>query len=385
MVQVATACALAAFKLRRPVRIYLDRKTDMVMAGGRHPMKVSYSVGFKETGKITGLRTEILIDAGMTTDVSPIMPLNMAGVLKKYDWGALSMDFKVCKTNRPTRSAMRAPGEVQGTFIAEVVVEHVAGELAVDPEVIREVNMHSFDSLRRFHGPSAGDASEFTLPGVFSQVAATAELSRRREEVRRFNGENRWRKRGISHVPILQPMIVRPTPAKVGVLDDGSVVVEVGGVELGQGLWTKVAQMAAYALGRLWDDCGGVDLLHRVRVVQADSLSLIQGGYTAGSTTSESSCEAVRIACNELVARLLPLKNRLLEKLGSSLTWDLLIRQVINQLVNQSINQALKSQRRRPRLTIFFVGGDAVGEPVGEYSVLSRAPSRQVRKLRRRR
>ncbi|CAA6653768.1 unnamed protein product [Spirodela intermedia] len=316
-IPVATACALAAFKLRRPVRMYLDRKTDMV----------SYSVGFKETGKITALRTEILVDAGTTTDVSPIMPLNISGALKKYDWGALSMDFKICKTNRPTRSAMRGPGEVQGTFIAEAVVEHVADELAVDPEAVREVNMHTFDSLRRFHGPSAGDPPEFTLPAVFSRVAATAELRRRREEVRRFNGENRWRKRGISHVPILQPVFLaadtgegrsprrwfrrrrgRRRGAGPGALDQGGAD---GGVR----------PRPPFGRG------GGVDLLHRVRVVQADSLSLIQGGFTAGSTTSESSCEAVRIACNELVARLMPLKNRLLEQLGSSLTWDLLIGQ----------------------------------------------------------
>ncbi|CAA7388130.1 unnamed protein product [Spirodela intermedia] len=358
-IPVATACALAAFKLRRPVRMYLDRKTDMVVAGGRHPMKVSYSVGFKETGKITALRTEILVDGGATPDLSPIMPLNISGALKKYDWGALSMDFKICKTNRPTRSAMRGPGEVQGTFIAEAVVEHVADELAVDPEAVREVNMHTFDSLRRFHGPSAGDPPEFTLPAVFSRVVATAELRRRREEVRRFNGENRWRKRGISHVPILQPVSLRPTPAKVGVLGDGSVVVEVGGVELGQGLWTKVAQMAAYALGHLLDEGGGVDLLHRVRVVQADSLSLIQGGFTAGSTTSESSCEAVRIACNELVARLMPLKNRLLEQLGSSLTWDLLIGQAAMVSVNLSASTLFCPQGQAVRYINY---GAAVSE-----------------------
>ena len=121
-------------------------------------------------------------------------------------------------------------------------------------------------------------------------------------------------------MPILMLVTIRSTPARVGILGDGSIIVEVGGVELGQGLWTKAAQMAAYSLGRLFD--GSINLLKKVKVLQADTLSLIQGEFTAGSTTSESSCEAVRLACNELVARLLPLK-----KTGS-LSWEQLIQQV---------------------------------------------------------
>ncbi|MBO8590074.1 molybdopterin-dependent oxidoreductase, partial [Staphylococcus aureus] len=77
----------AAYKLRRPVRVYLDRKTDMIMAGGRHPMKIDYTVGFKSDGKITALNVDILINAGISTDISPIMPWNMVGALKKYNWG----------------------------------------------------------------------------------------------------------------------------------------------------------------------------------------------------------------------------------------------------------------------------------------------------------
>ncbi|KAM7528391.1 hypothetical protein LguiB_031801 [Lonicera macranthoides] len=94
---IAAASALAAHKLRRPVRIYVNRKTDMIMAGGRHPMKITYRVGFKSNGKITALHLEILINVGIAIDVSPILPGNILGSLKKYDWGALSFDIKLCK------------------------------------------------------------------------------------------------------------------------------------------------------------------------------------------------------------------------------------------------------------------------------------------------
>ncbi|KAL1168416.1 hypothetical protein V6Z11_A05G081400 [Gossypium hirsutum] len=82
-IPVATACALAAYKLNCPVRMYVNRKTDMIMAGGRHPMKITYSVGFKSNGKITALKLDILVDAGMSADISPVMPHNIIGSLKK--------------------------------------------------------------------------------------------------------------------------------------------------------------------------------------------------------------------------------------------------------------------------------------------------------------
>jgi abscisic-aldehyde oxidase len=113
----------------------------------------------------------------------------------------------------------------------------------------------------------------------------------------------------------------------VSILNDGSIVVEVGGIEIGQGLWTKVKHMAAFGLGQLWSD-QSEDPLERVRVIQADTLSAVQGGWTAGSTTSESSCEAVRRACSIMVDRLKPLKEKLQEKQGR-VSWDGLILQVL--------------------------------------------------------
>ncbi|BAS86781.1 Os03g0790900, partial [Oryza sativa Japonica Group] len=136
-----------------------------------------------------------------------------------------------------------------------------------------------------------------------------------------FNAGNRWKKRGISCVPITYDVRLRPTPGKVSIMNDGSIAVEVGGVEIGQGLWTKVKQMTAFALGQLCDD-GGEGLIDKVRVIQADTLSMIQGGFTGGSTTSETSCEAVRKSCAALVERLKPIK----EKAGTP-PWKSLIAQ----------------------------------------------------------
>ncbi|XWS52752.1 hypothetical protein CRYUN_Cryun11dG0099200 [Craigia yunnanensis] len=331
---VSTACALAAYKLQCPVRMSVNRKTDMIMAGGRHPMKITYSVGFKTNGKITALKLDILIDAGMSIDISPMMPHNIIGSLKKYDWGVLAFDIKVCKTNRPSRSAMRAPGEVQASFIAEAIIEHVASALPLEVDSVRNINLHNYNSLELFFTTSAGEPSEYTLPSIWDKLAMSSSFYHRTEMLKEFNRCNKWRKRGISRVPIVHEVTLRATPGKVSILHDGSIVVEVGGIELGQGLWTKVKQMTAYALSLI--QCDGTDeLLEKVRVIQADTLSLIQGGFTAGSTTSESSCEAVRLCCNILVERLIALKERLVEQMGS-IKWETLILQAYQSSVNLS-------------------------------------------------
>ena len=288
-------------------------------------MKITYNVGFKTDGKITGLQLEILIDAGMSTDVSPILPNNIVNALKKYDWGALSFDIKLCKTNHSSKGAMRAPGEAQGSFIAEAVIEHVASKLCMDVDTIRKVNLHTFVSISKFF-KDPGEPEEYTLPSIWDRLATSSCLKQRVQMVDEFNSCNIWKKRGLSRIPVVQEVRSRPTPGKVSILTDGSVVVEVGGVEIGQGLWTKVRQMVAYALSSI--ECDGTDnLLEKVRVVQSDTIALIQGGGTFGSTTSESSCEAVRLCCNILIERLTPLKKRLQN--NGSLKWDVLISQVV--------------------------------------------------------
>jgi CO/xanthine dehydrogenase Mo-binding subunit len=127
---------------------------------------------------------------------------------------------------------------------------------------------------------------------------------------------------------------------------------EVGGVELGQGLYTKVKQMTSFGLGQLCLD-GGECLLDKVRVIQADSLSLIQGGFTGGSTTSGNSCEAVRHSCATLVERLKPIRESLEAKAGT-VEWSALIAQVtISPYESNSVSDMLITIKRE--LTIWML------------------------------
>uniref|UniRef100_A0A0A9DGR8 Cl1856_1 n=1 Tax=Arundo donax TaxID=35708 RepID=A0A0A9DGR8_ARUDO len=219
---------------------------------------------------------------------------------------------------------MQAPGDVQGSFIAEAIIEHVASMLSVDTNTIRRKNLHDFNSLAVFYGESAGEASMYSLVSIFDKLALSPEYQRRAGMDEDFNGSNKWKKRGISCVPITYEVTLRPTPGKVSIMNDGSIAV--GGVDIGQGLWTKVKQMTAFGLGQLCPD-GGECLLDKVRVIQTDTLSMIQGGFTGGSTTSETSCEAVRQSCAALVERLKPIKESLEAKAGT-VDWSTLIAQV---------------------------------------------------------
>jgi len=306
--------------------MYLNRNTDMVMVGGRHPVKAHYSVGFKSDGKITALHLDLLINAGISPDASPIIPDAIISSVKKYNWGALSFDIKLCKTNISSKSVMRAPGDTQGSLIADAVIEHVASALSLDANSVREKNFHTYGTLQLFYPDSAGEASTYTLHSIFDRLISTSSYLDRAESIKEFNSNNKWRKRGISCVPLIFKVDPRAAPGRVSVLNDGSIVVEVGGIEIGQGLWTKVQQMTAFALGKLWPD-GGESLLERVRVLQADTLNLIQGGLTAGSTSSESSCAATLQACNMLIGRLKPVFDRLQQQ-SENVSWDTLISQV---------------------------------------------------------
>ncbi|KAM3303274.1 aldehyde oxidase 4 [Capsicum chacoense] len=329
---VSTACALAAYKLRCPVRIYVNRNSDMVITGGRHPLKVTYSVGFNSNGKITALYADILVNGGISEDITPVIASHIIAALKKYNWGAFSFDIKNCKTNLTSKSSMRALGDVQGSYVADAIIEHVASVLKMEVDSVISQNIHTYESLKLFYKDSAGKSGEYTLPSIMDQVSISSRFIDRAMIVDEFNQKNTWKKRGIFRLPIVHEVNQHATPAKVSILQDGSIVCEVGGVEIGQGLWTKVKQVIAYALSlieRSWSE----ELVEKVRIIQIDTLSLVQTGFTAESTKSESSCEAARLCCNILVERLIPLKEKLHEQHGS-IDWSTLIREAEAQSID---------------------------------------------------
>ncbi|BBN18891.1 protein MpAO [Marchantia polymorpha subsp. ruderalis] len=321
---VATACALAAFKLKKPVRMTLDRNTDMVLSGGRHESKATYSVEFNKDGKITSLETNVLMNGGYPDDYRDLLGLLLTKAMKCYNWTSWRHVSKVCRTNLPARSMMRAPGEIQGNFFAESIVEHVATYLGLDRDKVREINMHTHESAKLFYGPSTtGKAELFTLPKIVQRTKDLSNFESRKLNVHSFNKRSMWVKRGISLTHVIYPNMQSAKVARVSLFKDGSVAVASGGTEMGQGLFTKVKQATAYGLSLLWGEnaTGKVDL-SKIRIVENDSISLANAGTTNAGTTSEGTCEAVVNACKMLVKNLTPIYLKLKANGGESPRWE---------------------------------------------------------------
>jgi len=126
--------------------------------------------------------------------------------------------------------------------------------LGISGNKVRDENLHTPESIYLFHGEeSVGGEDGFTLPAIWERVKARSNLEEREREIERFNAKSKWIKRGISAVTSVYHVTTIPNAATVSIFQDGSIVAEVGGVEMGQGLYTKVRQAIAYSLSSLWD------------------------------------------------------------------------------------------------------------------------------------
>ncbi|KAG0608809.1 hypothetical protein M758_8G134400 [Ceratodon purpureus] len=322
--QVAVAAALAAYTLQRPVRISLDRNTDMQMIGGRVLTKTKFTVGFTKTGKITAAKVDVLLESGWFVDFHMIMFNSMDSVVKKYNFGTFDLSFTFCKTNNVPKTAVRAPGDAQCSTIAEAIVDHVASYLGMSGIKVRDENMHTFDSLVLFHRDHlVGDKEGFTLPTIWSRLKVHARVEEREMEIEKYNKQSKWLKRGLGMVPCVYHVLGLGNTSTVSIFQDGSVVVEVGGVEMGQGLYTKVSQAVAYTLSPLCSKEEVSELLKKIRILQLDTLHLPNSFADGYSTTSEATCAAAQQACVVLVQRLLPVKEELAEAhLNGEVSWE---------------------------------------------------------------
>ncbi|CAI5472142.1 unnamed protein product, partial [Closterium sp. Yama58-4] len=310
--QVAVACALAAQHLHCPVRMALDRKADTALVGGRHEARARYDVGCDGTGRVHALRVRAVLNGGSSASTSCWVAANYGPALAQYAWGALEIDFKVVRTDLPTRSTVRAPGEVQAVVVAESVMDHVAAALGLPPMAVRERNLITTRALRDFFPsafPAPPPAPAATTPAaaapaaerVWREAKVLSSYSRRAAAVEEFNAAHVWRKRGLAMAPALYHVPLLAKPARVTVFGDGTVVVEAGGVEMGQGLSTKLRQAAALGLNSLWSGTATSN-------TDNDSLSIGNAGMTAASSSSKACCAAVLLACHHLLPALLTAK-----------------------------------------------------------------------------
>jgi xanthine dehydrogenase/oxidase len=308
---VGAQAAVAANKLKRAVRLLYDRSTDMQMVGKRHPYAGEYHVAYTRDGIIKGMRIDLNSDAGDTYDATfAIMDSSLLNADQAYMIETLQANGTAYRTNKASNTAFRTFGVVQAWAIVENAIEHVAYKLSkalgrkVTAEEIRYKNMYRNGTKDSWDLTHFGQELDFcNIRTIWDELCKSSDFEKRQKEVDEFNRAHRWRKRGIVMVPqkhgigFTEPRgSLNSSSALVTVnMADASVLVYHGGVEMGQGVHTKIAQLAANTLGIP---------IELIRVGGNNTDAIPNCPATAASTGYDLNGGAVEKACRVLRNRL---------------------------------------------------------------------------------
>src|SRR5690348_8493350 len=317
----AAVAALGARKTRRPVRVRLTRALDMSLTGKRHPFLARYAAGFSADGRLQGVRIQLYSDGGWSLDLSePVLWRALFHADNTYCLPAAELTGYVCRTHKTSQTAFRGFGGPQGMVVIEEILDQAARRLSLPPEVVRERNFYREGDTTHY-GQTVKDAARIAT--IWTQLKESSEFERRRTEIERFNTAHAHQKRGLAVTPVKFGISFTATffnqgGALVLIYRDGSVQVNHGGTEMGQGLQTKVRQIAAESLGVRCD---------RIRMMPARTDKVPNTSATAASAGADLNGAAVLQACAELRLRLAPVASTLLEcdaadvRFGERLVW----------------------------------------------------------------
>nr|QIA97582.1 aldehyde oxidase 3 [Ostrinia furnacalis] len=305
-VQASTACALVAKKMNLPCRFVLPLQTNLTIAGRRLPCQCDYEVGVDKEGKIQYLNAKIIEDDGCSHNEN-ILAYTVGGFPNCYDVSTYNVTTAAVLTDLPSNTFARAPGTAEGISCIEHIMERIAFEVKKDPTEVRLLNMRKDDN---------------DLPTLIADYKKETNYEKRSQEVQEFNKANRWMKKAISIAVMSFPVIFYGNySAMVSIYrGDGTVTVTTGGIEMGQGVNTKVAQVCAYELGIPLDH---ISVLPHYSFVAANNV------FSGSSITSESTCYAVIKACEMLKDRLEPVKSTM-----TNPTWQELITKASDEEVD---------------------------------------------------
>ncbi|GAA5928017.1 hypothetical protein JCM1841_001821 [Sporobolomyces salmonicolor] len=301
---LSAVCAVAAKKLRRPVRCMLERSEDIKISGQRNPFLAKWRVGFTKEGKITALDVDAYANGGYSLDLSGgVCDRMIAHLDNSYFIPHVDVRAKVCKTHTVSNTAYRGFGGPQGMLVAESYLEAIAAKLGLDIDHVRQINLYKEGQKTPYHQ----QVIDWHVPRMLNDLRRDAEYTARKETVDRFNREHRWRKRGICLLPTKFGLAfgvkaMNQGSALVHIYMDGSVLVAHGGIEMGQGLYTKCCQIAAEELGVP---------LEAVFTSESTTQTVPNTVPTAGSAGSDLNGYAVYNACKELNRRLAPYRAKL--------------------------------------------------------------------------
>ncbi|GES98695.1 xanthine dehydrogenase [Rhizophagus clarus] len=306
-IPLTLALMVGAYHLKRPIRCMLDRDEDIIISGQRHPFLGRWKVGVNNDGKLQALDLRIYNNAGWSSDLScAVLERAITHSDNCYYIPNIRITGKMCKTNIHSNTAFRGFGGPQGMMITENIISEVADKLGVDAVELREKNFYSEGQSTHFNMT----LNDWHIPSLYEQVKISSEYVRRRQEINEFNEKHKWRKRGLSLIPTkfglsFTALHLNQAGALVHIYTDGSVLVSHGGVEMGQGLHTKILQVAAEALDVSLDD---------VHLMETATNVVINTSATAASVSSDINGYAVLNACKVLSERLKPYREKMPDK-----------------------------------------------------------------------
>jgi xanthine dehydrogenase large subunit len=312
----AAIAALGAWKTKRPVRVRLTRELDIALTGKRHPYLVKYRAGLEPDGRLIAIQIDLYSDGGWSLDLSePVMWRSMFHIDNAYKLPAVEVVGRVCRTHKTSQTAFRGFGGPQGMLVIEEVLGLAAQRLKMPADVVRQRNFYR-EGDDTHYGERVRDAER--IDTIWNRLKTTSDYENRRAQIDAFNARSAHFKRGLAITPVkfgisFTATFFNQAGAMVLVYRDGTVQVNHGGTEMGQGLFTKILQGAAETLGVP---------VSRVRVMSTRTDKVPNTSATAASSGSDLNGAAVEDACTQIRNRLAAVAAGVLECDSSELHFE---------------------------------------------------------------
>ncbi len=298
----AAAAAIGAAHLKRPVKLRADRDDDMMVTGKRHCFHYEYEVGYDDDGRIVAAKVEMVSRAGYSADLSgPVATRAVCHFDNAYYLSDVDIVALCGKTNTQSNTAFRGFGGPQGAIAIEYIIDEIARNLGKDQLDVRKINFYGRNDEEGRNVTQYGQKVEDNvIHELVAELEASSDYRKRRADVRAFNANSPVLKKGLAITPVKFGIAFNLTHlnqagALVHVYVDGSVLVNHGGTEMGQGINTKVAQVVAHELG--------LDL-SQVRVSATDTSKVANTSATAASTGADLNGKAAQDAARQIRERL---------------------------------------------------------------------------------
>jgi xanthine dehydrogenase large subunit len=292
----AAVCAVGAQLTKKPVKYALHRMEDMRMTGKRHPYSSDYRIGLDKDLKIIAYEAVFYQNAGASCDLSlPVLERTLFHCTNSYFIPNVSATAYSCRTHLPPNTAFRGFGGPQGMFVIESAIAHAADKLGVSREEIQRRNLIQDGDEFPY-----GQIAESDAVTSWTQADEKYDFEKLKRKANEFNRNSKFIKKGVSVIPVCFGISFTKTPMNqarslVHVYTDGSVAVSTGAVEMGQGVNTKIAQVAARVFSLP---------VNRVKVHTTNTLRIANTSPTAASAAADLNGKATQIACETILKRL---------------------------------------------------------------------------------